>query len=230
MRPARIHANKMRHWILLICLLTILFSPAAAQPTTYVGAIGGIATLSADAGSRGTAQALSLSSYAPANGGALNVFAGVHLHNYFGVQVNYIWNENDLVLNSSSSGTGTFYQASRTSSQNSGIFDFLIYFRRRGSRIRPYLGTGVGVIHLNSTREKLIASSGAPALPPSTFSSTGPVFRSHVGIDLRLARKLDFRYSFSEMIGHNEISKHLAPPAPRGLANFQNLFGFVVRF
>ncbi len=220
----------MRHWILLICLLTILFSPAAAQTTTYVGAIGGIATLSADAGSRGTAQGLSLSSYAPANGGALNVFAGVHLHNYFSVQVNYIWNENDLVLNSSSSGTGAFYQESRSSSQNSGILDFLIYFRQRGSRIRPYLGTGVGVINLRSNQEHLNVSSGAPTLPPSTFSSTGPVFRSHVGIDFRLALKLDFRYSFSEMIGHNEISKHLSPPAPRGLANFQNLFGFVVRF
>ena len=103
-------------------------------------------------------------------------------------------------------------------------------FRRRGSRIRPYLGTGVGVVHLTSTREQLIASSGAPSPPPLTFSSTGPVFRSHVGIDLRLARKLDFRYSFSEMIGQNEISKHLAPPAPRGLENFQNLFGFIVRF
>jgi hypothetical protein len=220
----------MRLWILLISLLTVLFSPAAAQTRIYAGVIGGIATLSADAGSQKTAQGLSLSSYAPANGGALNVFAGVHLHNYFSVQANYIWNENDLVLNSSSSGSGAFYQESRSSSQNSGILDFLIYFRRRSSRIRPYLGTGVGVIHLSSTREKLIASSGAPSLPPLTFTSTGPVFRSHVGIDLRLARKLDFRYSFSEMIGRNDISKHLAPPAPRRLANFQNLFGFVVRF
>ena len=144
------------------------------------------------------------------------------------MQANYIWNQNDLVLNSTS-GTGAFYQEARNSSQNSGVFDFLIYFRQRGNRIRPYLGTGVGVIHLRSNQEHLNASGGAPTLPPSTFSSTGPVFRSHVGIDFRLARKLDFRYSFSEMIGHNEISKHLSPPAPRRLANFQNLFGFVVR-
>ena len=221
--------SKMRHAKFLLLIPAVLAISVSAR-TTYVGASGGIATLSADAGSRGTAQGLSLSSYAPANGGALNVFAGVHLHNYFSVQVNYIWNENDLILNSSSSSTGAFYQESRSSSQNSGIFDFLIYFRRRSSRVRPYLGTGVGVVHLASTREKLIASSGAPSLSPLTFTSTGLVFRSHVGIDLRLARKLDFRYSFSEMIGQNEISKHLAPPAPRGLENFQNLFGFVVRF
>lgn len=69
-----------------------------------------------------------------------------------------------------------------------------------------------------------------PLLPSASFSSNRPVFRSHVGIDLRLARHWDFRYSFSEMIGKNDISKHLFPPAPRRLANFQNLFGFVFRF
>jgi len=55
------------------------------------------------------------------------------------------------------------------------------------------------------------------------------VFRSHVGIDLRLTEKLDFRYSFSEFIGHNELSKRLSPPGSSALKNFQNLFGFVVR-
>jgi hypothetical protein len=49
-------------------------------------------------------------------------------------------------------------------------------------------------------------------------------------MDIRIFGKLDFRYSFSELIGKNDISKHLSPPAPRRLANFQNLFGFVVRF
>ena len=92
------------------------------------------------------------------------------------------------------------------------------------------LGTGGGVIHLSSKEERLLAENGNPVLPPSRFSSNRPVFRSHVGIDLRIAQHVDFRYSFSEMIGQNEISKHLAPPAPRGLENFQNLFGFIVRF
>lgn len=223
--------KKRMHRTLVFCslLMTVAMS-ASAQTEPYVGVIGGVATLSADAGLQTTAQGLNLSSYAPANGGALNVFAGAHLHNYFSVQVNYIWNRNNLVLNSSSSSSGAFYQETRDSSQNAGITDFLIYFRRRRSRIRPYLGTGGGITHLTSTRSRLIASGGAPLPPPATFSYTGPVFRSHVGIDLRLASKLDFRYSFSEMIGHNEISKHLSPTGQRRLANFQNLFGFVVRF
>jgi hypothetical protein len=201
----------------------------SAQARPYLGVLGGIATLSGDAGSQATVQKLNLSSYAPANGGAIDAFAGAHLHDYFSVQGNFIWNENNLQLNSASSGNGTSYQESRSSSQTAGVFDFLIYFRRRQSRIRPYLGTGVGVIHLTTTETRVIESQGTPALPPATLSYTGPVFRSHVGIDLRLTGKLDFRYSFSEFIGHNEFSKRLLPPGSSALKNFHNLFGFVLR-
>jgi hypothetical protein len=195
----------------------------------YAGAMGGIATLSADAGSQRVAQGLNLSSYAPANGGALDLFAGADLHDYFSLQGDFIWNRNQLLLNSSSA-TGAFYQQDRGCSQKAAIFGVLIYFRRGRSRIRPYLGGGAGVAHLSSAAERLAGSGGGPALPPAEFSWTGPVWRTHVGIDLRLIRQLGFRYSFSETIGHNEISKNLSPPGSRGLANFQNLFGFVVRF
>ncbi len=215
----------MRRALLVAC---IFVSYASAQVVPYIGAIGGISTLSADASSRTTISGLSLSSYSPENGGALNVFVGLHLHNYFSVQADYIWNQNDLVLSSASSDSNTFYQQARASSQHAAVFDFLIYFRRRSSRIRPYLGTGGGILHLTSTETRLLASGGMPPLPPATFSATRPLFRSHVGIDLRLSHRLDFRYSFSESLSKNDISKHLSPPAPRRLANFQNLFGFVV--
>ena len=196
----------------------------------YAGALGGIATLSADAGSRRVAQGLNLSSYAPANGGALDVFVGAQLHNYFSVQGDFIWNRNSLRLNSSSSSSGDFYQEDRGSSQKAAIFSFLLYFRGQSSRIRPYLAVGTGIAHLSSASDRLVASAGSPSVPPANFTASGAVLRAHVGIDLTLIRKLDFRYSFSETIGSNEISKHLSPPGSRGLANFQNLFGFVVRF
>jgi len=191
--------------------------------------MGGIAVLSADAGSQARNAGLNLSSYAPANGGALDLFAGVHVKNYFALQLDYIRNSNDLRLNSAASNSSTFYQQDRNSTHQAAMFDAMIYFRRSSSRIRPYLGTGVGVVHLSSRAGHLIASGGAPSLPPAEFSSSSPAFRAHVGIDLRLTRRLDFRYSFSDTIGSNEISKHLSPPGPRGLENFQNLFGFVVR-
>jgi outer membrane protein W len=213
---------------LLLMSAFTLSTCAAVRP--YAGAVGGIATLSADAGSRATAQGLSLSSYAPENGAAGNIFAGLHLHNYFSVQANYIWNRNDLLLNSTLSPSTIFYQQTRISSQHAAIFDSLIYFRRLSSRVRPYLSIGTGVVHFSSMDREILGSGGMPALPPVTFSSNRPVLRVAVGIDVALARKLVVRYSFSETIGKNDISKQLSPPAPRGLANFQNLFGFVIGF
>ena len=144
------------------------------------------------------------------------------------MQANYIWNRNSLRLNSTSS-SGSFYKEDRSSNEQAAVFDLLVYFRQRSSRIRPYLGTGTGVVHLSSTQDRLIALGGSAVVPPARFSSTDPLLRVHVGIDLRLARKLDFRYSFSEMIAHNEISRQLSPPGTHKLMNFQNLFGFVVR-
>lgn len=192
--------------------------------------MGGIATLSADGGSENVAGGLNLSSYAPSNGGALDVFAGADLHNYFSLQGDFIWNRNSLRLNSTSSSTGSFYQQDRSSSQAAAIISFLLYFRPLKSRIRPYLGIGTGVSHLSSTAERVVASGGTPSLPPPEFSSTTFVLRTHVGIDVAVTHKLDFRYSFSETLGSNEISKNLSPPGTRRLANFQNLFGLVVRF
>jgi hypothetical protein len=216
-------------WIWSFFLLLISVN-VFAQKTPYIGFIGGVATLSADGGAQRSATGLSLSSYAPANGGALNVFAGIDLHDYFSLQANFIWNRNTLHLSSATSSSGTFYQEDRSSSQQAGVFDFLIYFRKRSSRIRPYLGTGGGVLHFISNLDRITGSGGSPALPPPQFSATMPVFRSHVGIDIKIRKQLSFRYSFSELIARNPISPHLSPPGPRGLANFQNLFGFVTRF
>lgn len=216
----------MRFCVLAFCMVTVRCSFAVAG---YVGTLGGVATLSADAGSRSATPGLALSAYAPANGGALDIFAGADLSNYFSMQGDFIWNANDLRLSSTSSN-GNFYQEDRSSSQRAAIVSLLVYFRRRRSRIRPYLAVGTGLAHLTSASERLIASGGTPSLPPSTFSSTGVVLRTHVGIDVKLIRRLAFRYSFSETLSTDEISKQLSPPGPRGLANFQNLFGFVVRF
>lgn len=217
----------------VLALFSLLFGfalCAKSQVVPYAGVIGGVSTLSADAASQPASAGLALSAYSPQNGGALNIFFGVHFHNYLSAQANYIWNANDLTLSSASSDSNTFYEQTRSSSQHAFVADFLIYFRKRGKRIRPYLGTGGGVVHLTSATRALLRSGGTPSLPPDTFSSTRPVFRSHVGIDLTLARSIDFRYSFSESIGKNDISRHLSPRASRRLANFQNLFGFVVRF
>jgi hypothetical protein len=188
-----------------------------------------VSTLSADAAAVTGAGAASVSLYKPENGPAVNLFAGVHLAQYFSVQANWMWNRNDLSLVAVSSGSGAFYEQPRHSSMHAFVLDGLIYFRRRDSAVRPYLGTGLSIVHFSS--DEAAAATGQGIAPPSgRIASTFVGLRSHVGIDLRLHRRLAFRYSFSETISRNPISPHLTPTGPRRLANFENLFGVVGRF
>jgi hypothetical protein len=199
---------------------------------TYVGALGGISTLSADGTSEISATSSSVSAYKPENGPTFNIFVGRHLNNYLTVQGTYGWNRNDLTLSSvsiSEAGQNT-YEQSRSSSQQAVFADLLLYFRNLRSRVRPYLSVGGGWVRLQSSAERLRTVVGSPKLPPTRFVSNAPASRFTVGIDLYAVKGWAFRYSFSETIWSNAISSELAPPGERGLANFQNLFGFVKQF
>ena len=221
------------------CLTALTFAftlvpvSVLAQPDTrlFAGGLFGVSTLSADGRSVTAGGDAALSLYKPENGRALNVFAGVHLAEYFSVQANWMWNRNDLTLVSSFATPrgGGFYEQRRHSRQHALVLDGLIYFRRRDSAVRPYLGTGLSWLQFASDD---IVSETRQGLdpPPRRISSSRIGLRSHVGIDVRLSHRLTFRYSFSETISSNPISPSLTPPAPRRLANFQNLFGFAARF
>jgi hypothetical protein len=209
-----------------------MWVPAAAQDESraFAGALVGVSSLSADAQAVTAGVGAAVSLYDPKNGVALNVFSGFHVAQYFAVQVNWMWNRNDLTLVSSytSPPAGGFYEQTRDSSQHALVFDGLIYFRRLDSRIRPYLGTGLSVAHFSSQEVGSRAQGLTP--PAGEITSTHIGLRSHVGIDFRLSRHVAFRYSFSETISGNPISPSLTPPGRRPLMNFQNLFGFVSRF
>jgi hypothetical protein len=198
----------------------------------YVGGIAAVATLSADGRSVVSQTTSQVSSYKPENGPAVNLFVGRYLGNYVSVQGNFIWNANDLSLVSSSilPQGASFYSETRRSSQTSVVGDVLVFFRGRGSLLRPYLSTGVGIIHLQSSQQKLASVSGSPALPPHDFSSNTPGLRVAVGIDVRIRRGFSLRYSFSETISSNPISDQLSPSGQRPLKNFQNLWGFLKTF
>jgi hypothetical protein len=216
-----------------VVALSLTSSPAAAQDERplFAGGLFGVSTLSADAQSVIDTSSAATSLYEPENGLAFNVFAGVHLAQYFSVQASWIWNRNDLTLLSSfltPQGSG-FYEQRRHASQHAVVFDGLIYFRRLDSVVRPYLGTGVSLVHFSSSESASTSEHGLAA-PSGEIASTRVGLRSHVGIDLRLSRRITFRYSFSEMISGNPISPSLTPPGRRGLMNFQNLFGFAGRF
>ena len=216
--------------IVIVCLTSV---PAAAQSgqRVFAGGLFGVSTLSADGHAETTATEAATSLYKPENGPAVNLFAGVHVAQYFSVQGNWMWNRNDLTLVSSfvAPQGGGFYEQRRDSRQHAIVLDGLIYFRRRDSAVRPYLGTGLVLLHFSSDNARLVSAQGLEA-PAGEIASTRIGLRSHVGIDIRLSRRLNFRYSFSETISGNPISPSLTPPAPRRLANFQNLFGLVGRF
>jgi hypothetical protein len=221
----------------MIAALTVLVGlpcvTAAAQENTrfFAGGLFGISALSPDAQSVTTGSDVALSLYDPELGPALNLFAGVHVAQYFSVQANWMWNRNDITLVSSfaTATGGGHYEQVRRSDQHAFVLDGLIYFRGLKSVIRPYLGTGLSVLRFSSSDAIRSAANGLEP-PAAGIVSTHIGLRSHVGIDARLSRNVSFRYSFSETISGNPIGPVLTPPGRRGLMNFQNLFGFVARF
>ncbi|MGH9453027.1 MAG: outer membrane beta-barrel protein [Terriglobia bacterium] len=218
---------------LLMTALFAILTPLPIQAGNfYAGALGGLATLSGDGRSILSPSSSQVSLYKPENGPAINLFAGWDIADYVSVQGNYIGNRNDLTLVSTGFGSKgpSAYKEFRGSQQSSFIGDLLVYFRKRDSKVRPYLSGGTGIVHLASSAGILGDVTGSPQLPPQEFSSTDIGLRVAVGMDVRLRKGWAFRYSFSETISHNPISDELSPLGQRGLKNFQNLFGFVKHF
>lgn len=202
-----------------------------ARAQVYAGVLGGVSTLSGDARSLLSPGSTAFSSYDPKNGGAVEVLVGRHFSDYFAVQANYIWNSNTLTLTAGTfSGTQQGYQETRSSSEQSAIADLLVYFRRRDSRLRPYLSVGTGLVHFASSQARIEQVVGAPSLPPQRFTSNLIALNVPVGMDLNLGKGWVFRYTFSETISQNPVSDRLSPPGRHSFKNFQNLFGFIKRF
>ena len=147
------------------------------------------------------------------------------------MQGNYTWNRNDVTLVSSfpEPTTLSFYQVPVSSTQNAFVGDVLVYFRERGSRIRPYLSQGGGLVHIRSHPNGNTLSRGNLSLP-GVSASTALTSRTAVGLDVRLRSAWFFRYTFGENISRNPIGAQLSPPAQRLLKNFQNLWGIYRTF
>src|SRR5262245_51941419 len=117
-RAERSHGHNCARALTASLVIVLTSAPAAAQDDrVFAGALFGVSTLSADARSETTPSQTAVSVYEPKNGPALDLFAGVHVAQYFSVQANWIWNRNDLTLTSSfvAPGTGAFYEQRRAS-------------------------------------------------------------------------------------------------------------------
>lgn len=223
---------RIRDFLIPVVALLLLSCRIPVQAQVYAGILGGFSSLSADSRSVFTPGSTAFSSYDPKNGGALEILVGMHLSDYFSVQGNYIWNSNQLTLTSTSllNGVQQGYQEIRASTQQSVIGNVLVYFRKRDSRLRPYLSVGTGLVHLSSTQQRLNQLQGATVLPPRSFSSNVVGLNVPVGMDVKVGKGWAFRYTFSETLSQNPISDRLSPPGQHRLMNFQNLFGFVKQF
>jgi hypothetical protein len=218
-----------------VCLLLLAlgqYSLLPAQSRYFLGAMGGVATLSADARSQIGSENSGLSLYKPENGPTVQLFGGLHLADYLSLEADYVWNRNDALLTSlrATGGSVQTYQQQRDSGQHGVSADLLVYFRKRDSRVRPYLAIGLGAIRFHSAARSLELSSADFAPPPAEFTSTALAVRFPVGIDVALRRGWWIRYSFVETIRQNPLSARLSPPGQRRLAIYQNLFGFVKYF
>src|SRR6516162_6389679 len=210
-------------------LLLLVGLPSAAAGQFYAGALGGLATLSADARSVIKPESVAFSLYKPENGASVSLLVGGHLTDYLSLQADYGWNRNDLTLSATSISpqAETVYQEARDSSEQSVMGHLLLYFRNRRSWVRPYLSVGTGVERFRGEGLGISALTGTPALPPREFDSVAAALRVAVGIDMTIHGQWAFRYTFAETIRDNPVSAVLSPPGQGNLATFQNLFGVV---
>ena len=218
--------------VIALALLVVLCSRTPVQGQVYVGVLGGVSALSGDARSTFSSSSSAFSSYDPKNGGTFELLAGKHLSDYFTIQGSYIWNANTLHVSAGSfvNAEQMGYQQTRDSSQQTLIAAVLVYFRKRDSRLRPYLSVGTGLVHFSSSEMHLDASVGEPVLPLRNFSANTIGLHVPVGIDVNIGKGWAFRYTFSETISKNPIDDRLSPSPQHPLKNFLNLFGFIKRF
>lgn len=217
----------------LVLLSAATLATARAQPANFAGVMGGISAIKADAITVPAGGVVDASAFKPENGPSLRIFAGRHFGEYLAGEIHYGWMRNDLTLSSirPSAGANVFYEQDRTGTQHTVMAEMLLYFRRRGQAIRPYLSAGGGPVFFRSGPGTIRQTRGMAGLAPGEINSTKAALRVAVGIDINVGRGWALRYSFSESIlNGNPISERLTPVAKRDLANFENLVGFVKTF
>jgi hypothetical protein len=221
-------------WFLLPMLYLLAWRLQAQElkKVLYLGGMGGIATLSGDGSAVITPSSASTSLFDPDNGGAGSVFAGIHLFRYVSFQADYIWNRNHVTLVSSigSAGALDYYKQPEDVTQQAFLADVLIYFRKRGEVVRPYLSEGLGGVLVHNSFSSGAIIVGNPTLPLTKSDHASIALRTLVGIDLRLRDRWCLRYSFGETISRNTYGDQLVPPQNRTPMNFQNLFGAYFEF
>jgi Outer membrane protein beta-barrel domain len=222
-------------WVLLVmaCLIPLrLSAQRSRKKLIYLGGMGGFATLSGDGSAMITPASASTSLFDPQNGAVGEFSAGVHLFPYVSFEGDYIWNRNPVTLVSTteSGGTTSYYRRPENVTQNTFLANVLIYFRRRGDRIRPYLSEGFGGVLIHNSFTGTATVVGSPTLPPANSDHASLALRTLVGMDVRMRNRWYLRYTFGETIDRNTYGDSIFPQEHRIPKNFQNLFGMYFEF
>ena len=217
----------------LACLMpSTLRAQRMKRRSIYFGGMGGLATLSGDGTAVITPTSSSTSLFDPQNGAVTEALIGTHLFRYGSFEGDYIWNRNRVTLVSTTQAAeaSNYYQQPEDVTQNAFLGNVLIYFRKRGDRIRPYLSEGFGGVLIHSSLSNSAIVVGKPILPPAKSDHASIALRTLVGMDVRARDRWYFRYSFGETINRNTYGDQLAPQERRIPKNFQNLFGAYFEF
>lgn len=222
-------------WILLalVCLVpSSLRAQRLKKKSIYLGGMGGFATLSGDGSAVITPSSASTSLFDPQNGAVGEVLVGTHLFRYLSFEGDYIWNRNPVTLVSTTqaAGVSSYYRQLEDVTQNAILANVLIYFRKRGDTIRPYLSEGFGGVSIHNTLSGEATAVGSPTLPPAKSDHASIALRTLVGMDVRMRNRWYGRYSFGETIDRNTFGDRISPPQHRIPKNFQNLFGVYFEF
>lgn len=212
-------------------LLLFFLASLSAAGQWYAGGSAGIATLSGDGAANVTATAAATAQYQPRIGLAAQAFTGRTFGNYFATQGAFSWNRNQLTFIGLDNSAAAFaFEQQRRSQQFTLGIDGLIYFRKRGERLRPYVSGGVGWLRVSSSAATLRNASGAPPLPAARFIAHKPYWRTAVGLDVTLKHRWRFRYTFWETVSTNPFGAELRPQGRALLLNFHNQFGLLREF
>ena len=170
--------------------------------------------MSADGRSVTTGDSIATSLYKPENGPTVTAVVGSHFSEYVSVQGTYDWDRNDLTLVSSNpaGGPDSFYEQARKATQHTAIAELMVYFRKRQSRVRPYLSVGGGVVRLRSPASTIDLLAGSEQLAPGSTDSSDEALRVAVGIDVFIKGGWAFRFTFSETVRLQPDQRPALPP------------------
>lgn len=186
-------------------LVLFIVYQSAALAQAYLTGLGGTAALSRDASA--SASPIASANYDAAVGPALSASAGYRFNDWLSAQARYGWNQNRITVTELTALT--FVERMQPAPQHSVAAELLVYFRPRGSRLRPYLSAG-------------------PAWS-RVLAQNKPGLTVAVGIDVSLKSGWGVRYTFVENMSANPFSAALHPAGTHGLMNFQNQLG-VIKF